>query len=62
MKSIITINNGKIYFKDIQHDNNISYEFIDKIGVFSQRFPIKFDNIGDQLELDLKKNFKKNNR
>lgn len=59
MKSIITINNGKIYFKDIQHDNNISYEFIDKIGVFSQRFPIKFDNIGDQLELDLKKNFKK---
>jgi len=38
----------------------IEYEFIDQIGIFSERFPLKFNEINNITKSDFKENFNSN--
>lgn len=54
----IEIKNEALYFFKVQE--KIDYEFIDEIGVFTERFPLKFNELDSIIKLDLKENFKYN--
>lgn len=54
----IEIENEILYFYNMQE--KIEYEFIDQIGIFSERFPLKFNEINNITKLDLKENFNSN--
>lgn len=54
----IEIKNETLYFYNAQE--KIDYEFIDQVGVFTERFPLKFNEIDNIIKLDLKENFKSN--
>lgn len=54
----IEVKNETLYFYKSQE--KIDYEFIDQIGIFTERFPLKFNEIDNIIKLDLKENFKSN--
>lgn len=60
MKTNLEIKNESLYFCNIQ--DKIDYEFIDEIGVFAERFPLKFRQKNGDTILNLKENFKSNIR
>lgn len=59
MQTFLTIENEDVIFQSIKNPNNIKYEFIDDIGIFSQRIYLDFYSNGDKVKLNLKAAFKR---
>lgn len=59
MQTFLTIENEDLIFQSIKNPNDIKYEFIDDIGIFSQRIYLDFYSNEDKVKLNLKEAFKK---